>query len=158
MNVLHKKSGVFHEAIIELVEDEDWLLIDKFEQFSFDWNKEKEYLAYKISLILEEKILGLISVEEIPKELRLHIRLIESSKSNRGISKEYDYVAGCLIAHICEISFDKGVDGFVSLEPKTELIELYQNKYGFKGMGQFLYTELSNSERLIKKYLGDENE
>jgi len=38
-------------------------------------------------------------------------------------------------------------------KPKSEIINLYKNKYGFREMGQLLYTELSNSELLIQKYL-----
>ena len=156
MRVLHRKTNEQHEAVIELVKDEDWEIIDKSGQFEFNWRAEKNYLVQKIRLKLEDEILGLISIEDIPKELRLHIRLIESNKLNKGRDKEYDYVAGCLIAHTCKVSFEKEYDGFVSLKPKTELVELYKNKYGFREMGQFLYTELSNSETLIKKYLGHE--
>ena len=154
MKILHKETDELHEAVIELVEDEDWEIINKSGEFEFNWRKEKGYLVHKIRLELEEEILGLISVEEIPKEYRLHIRLVENSNSNKGKGKKYDYVAGCLIAHTCEIAFEKEYDGFVSLKPKTEIEGLYKNKYGFKEMGQFLYTELNNSETLIKKIFG----
>jgi len=150
------KSGRLYEAVIELIKDEDWEIIDKSGQFLFNWRKEKSFLVHKIRLKLEEKILGLISLEDIPKEFRLHIRLIENSNSNKGKNKEYDYVAGCLIAHLCELAMEKNYDGFVSLKPKSELVGLYKSKYGFKEMGQLLFTELGNSEVLIKKYLEDE--
>lgn len=156
MKILHKKSNELHEAVIELVKDEDWEIIDRSGQFEFIWRREKKYLVHKIRLQLEEEILGLISIEDIPKEYRIHIRLIESGNRNKGKKKEYDFVAGCLIAHSCEIAFEKDYDGFVSLKPKTEIEGLYKNKYGFRQMGQLLYTELSNSEALIKKYINDE--
>lgn len=94
-----------------------------------------------------------MAIEDIPKEYRIHIRLIENSNSNKGKGKEYDNIAGCLIAHICEIAFEKNYDGFVSLKPKSEIIGLYISKYGFKAMGNYLFTELNNSELLIEKYL-----
>jgi hypothetical protein len=119
------------------------------------WRKEKKYLVHKIRLKLEDEILGLIALEDIPKEYRIHIRLIENSNKNKGNKKEYDFVAGCLIARSCEIAFEKNYDGFVSLKPKSEIRGLYKNKYGFQNMGNLLYTELSNSEELIKKYLQD---
>lgn len=156
MKILHKETDELHEAVIELVKDEDWEIIEKSGEFEFNWRKEKSFFVHKIRLELEEEILALISIEDIPKEFRLHIRLIENSNSNKGKNKKYDYVAGCLIAHSCEIAFEKDYDGFVSLKPKTEIEGLYRDKYGFREMGQFLYTELSNSETLIKKYLGDE--
>ena len=83
------------------------------------------------------------------------IRLIENSNKNKGTEKEYDFVAGCLIARSCQIAFEREYDGFVSLKPKSELRELYKNKYGFQKMGNLLYSELSNSEALVKKYLND---
>lgn len=157
MKILHKKSNTLHEAVIELVKDEDWEIINNSGQFEFSWKKEKKFLVHKIKLKLEDEILGLMSIEDVPKEYRIHIRLIENSNKNKGKGKEYDFIAGCLIARSCEISFEKNYGGFVSLKPKTELENLYKNKYGFEVMGSLLYTELSNSENLIKKYLKDEN-
>ncbi len=156
MKILHKKSSEFHEAVIELVKDEDWEIIEQSGSFVFNWSKEKDYLVHKIRLQLEDKILGLISVEDISKECRLHIHLVENSSSNKGRGKIYDNIAGCLIAHTCEMAFEKNYDGFVSLKPKTEIVKLYKDKYGFSEMGQFLFTELENSELLIKKYLSNE--
>lgn len=156
MKILHRKTNELHEAIIELVEDKDWEIIKNSGDFVFNWKKEKKFIVHKLRLNLEEKILGLISLEDIPKEYRLHIHLIENSKSNKGKHKEFDNIAGCLIAHTCEIAFEKGYQGFVSLEPKTEIIDLYKNKYGFSEMGNLLYVELTNSEFLIQKYLKDE--
>jgi len=153
MKVLHKSTNKLYEALIELAESKDWKIIENSDEFEFNWRKEKKYKVYKIRLKLENIILGLISIEEIPKEYRFHIRLIENSNTNKGKTKEYDYVAGCLIAYACEMAFEKNYDGFISLKPKSEIIELYKNKYGFKSMGNYLYTELNNSESLIKKYL-----
>lgn len=156
MKIQHRKSGELLEAVIELVQDEDWEIIDNSGQFIFNWKNEKRRIVQKIRLKIESEILGLIAIEEIPKEYRIHIHLIENNKSNKGREKKYDHVAGCLIAHTCELAFEKNYGGFVSLEPKTELISLYKKKYGFKEMGTYLYTELSNSEELIKKYLGND--
>lgn len=156
MKILHKKTNEFHKAVIELVKNEDWELIEQSGDFVFNWRKEKDFIVHKIRLQLEDKILGLISLEDIPKEYRLHIHLIESSNANKGQEKIYDNIAGCLIAHTCEIAFEKNYDGFVSLKPKTEIVKLYKDKYGFVEMGQFLYTELENAEFLIKKYLSNE--
>lgn len=157
MKLLHKKSGKYYDGEIEPVNEEDLKMIEEQGEFEFDWRKETTtYLVYKLKLFDDDKILGLISLKDVPREYRLHIQLLESSNSNKGKSKKYDYIAGCLIAHACEIAFNKNYDGFVSLKPKTEIISLYQNKYGFTSMGQYLFTELSNSEYLIKKYLENE--
>lgn len=153
MKIVHKKSGKLVEAVIELVEDEDWKVIERDKRFGFKWIKEKSQIVHKIRLSVEKRILGLLSIEDIPKELRLHIRLIEVNANDIGRQKEYENIAGCLIAFTCKQSFKKNYDGFVSLYSKTELRKLYTEKYGFQELGMNLYTELSNSEELIKKYL-----
>ncbi len=153
MKIVHKKTGKLVEAVIELVEEEDWKIIANDKRFGFKWIKEKKQIVHKIRLSVEKRILGLLSIEDIPKELRLHIRLIEVNSNDIGRQKEYENIAGCLIAFTCKQSFKKNYDGFVSLYWKTELKRLYTEKYGFEELGMNLYTELSNSEELIKKYL-----
>ncbi len=153
MKIIHKKTGKLVEAVIELVEEEDWKIIANDKRFGFKWIKEKKQIVHKIRLSVEKRILGLLSIEDIPKELRLHIRLIEVNSNDIGRQKEYENIAGCLIAFTCKQSFKKNYDGFVSLYSKTELKRLYTEKYGFEELGMNLYTELSNSEELIKKYL-----
>lgn len=156
MKLLHHSSGQLLEAVIELVEDEDWEIISKSGEFEFNWTLEKKYMVHKIRLTLEKEILGLVSIEDIPKELRLHIRLIENGISNRGKNKTYDFVAGCLIAFTCNLAFEKDYEGFVSLQPKTLLINHYKEKYGFNDMGMMLYIQLHQSEKLVKKFLHNE--
>ena len=153
MKILHKKTGELYEAVIELVEEDDWKVIEDHKNFDFMWTKEKNQIVHKIRLEIEEEILGLISIEDIPKELRIHVRLIEVNSKDRGKNKRYDYIAGCLFAFTCKMAFKKGYDGYVSLYPKTELIEYYRNKYGFEEFGKNMFIELSKSEELVTKYL-----
>ncbi len=84
----------------------------------------------------------------------LAINLIEVTRSNVGKVKKLDNIAGCLIAYACSIAFKKGYGGFVSLLPKTKLIDLYQNKYGFRQYGRLLAVEFESSKYLVDKYLG----
>lgn len=155
MKLLHKKSGELHEAVIELVEDEDWEVIRQNKNFGFKWIKEQNQIVHKIRLVVEEEILGLISTEDIPKELRIHIRLIEVNAKDRGQNKRYDYIAGCLFGFTCNLAFEQGYDGYISLYSKTAIIEYYKAKYGFSKFGQNLYTELEQSQALIDKYLNN---
>lgn len=101
----------------------------------------------------KENILGVMSLMDISKEWRIHINLIEISAANIGRHKTYDYIAGCLIAFACSLAFEKKYDGFVSLEPKTNLIQHYNEKYGFKTYGAFMAVEAEHAKFLIKKYL-----
>lgn len=156
MKIIYKESGEPFEAVIELVEEEDWPIIEENEGFSFRWIEEKDQIVHKIKLVVENEILGLISIEDIPKELRLHIRLIEVNNQDIGQNKRFEKIAGCLIGFTCELAFKKGYEGFVSLYSKTELEEHYILKYGFQRFGRNLFVELEQSQRLIKKYLEDE--
>jgi hypothetical protein len=156
MKVIHKESGELLEAVIEPVDNKDWKIIQNDDAFQFDWNFEKGQIVYKIRLESEEEILGLVSIEDIPQEFRIHVRLIEVNAKDVGKRKRYDYVAGCLFAFTCELSFQSDYEGYVSLQPKTELIGHYISKYGFQQLGKNLFIELQDSERLINKYLSDE--
>ena len=119
-------------------------------------NSEKEHIVYKIRLELENEILGLISLQDIPKEFRIHIRLIEVNERDVGKDKRYSNIAGCLIAFSCQLAFEYDYEGFVSLYSKTELEEHYIKQFGFEKFGKNLFVELQASQRLIDKYLNDE--
>ena len=70
--------------------------------------------------------------------------------------KIYENIAGCLIAWACRLAFIRGYYGFVSLVPKTRLIEHYKNAYGFEQFGRQLAVDTEQSHRLIKQYLKNE--
>ena len=157
MRILHRKTNKLHTAVIEIVEGEDWSLIKESGEFDFNWDKERKYVLYKLRLEASPRILGLVAVKDFPTEARLHIPLIEVSRTNIGKNKAYDFIAGCMIAFVCKMAFAKKYEGFVSLLPKTEIIGLYINKYGFNWMGQLLFVAFDNAENLVKKYLFDEH-
>ena len=122
-------------------------------QFDFDWALEKEKLVFKIVTLDSDEIHGLLSIEDIQEELRIHINLIENSNLNKGKNKKLDGVAGCLLAYAAQLAFEKGYLGFISLVPKTELIALYVQKYGFTQYGRQLAIERKSAIQLIQKYL-----
>ena len=94
-----------------------------------------------------------MSLLDFNTELWIKINLLQTSEENVGTNKKYDRIAGCLIAYACKQAFLRGYDGTVALEPKTELKKHYMKKYGMKNAGKHLYTELQNSEHLIREYL-----
>ena len=97
-----------------------------------------------------------MSVLDVGEELRIEVHLIEVSKENRGKNKLIEGVAGCLIAYACNLSFEKGYQGFVSLVPKSVLIHHYVEKYGFKQFGRQLALDYYEAVALINKYLKNE--
>ena len=154
-----KKNGKSLKSIIEQVIDSDYKQIKSSEQFIFDWKEERKNEVYKIYLLgQKEEILGVMSLIDYPEEYRIHLNLIEIQSKNQGKNKKIDRIAGCLIAFACELSFARGYYGFVSLQPKTRLINLYQDKYGFRQYGRLLGVEQSSSNFLIQKYLNNEDE
>ncbi len=155
MKLLYRKTKEEFEAEILELEEDEYKKVKKSKQFEFDWSKEKENHVFKIIKSEEEdgEILGLLSVINIPDELRIHVNLIENSNDNKGKTKKVDRVAGCLLAFAVQMSFEKGYLGFTSLIPKTELIGLYVNKYGFSQYGRQLAIEQQDAIKLIQKYL-----
>lgn len=153
MKLLYTQTQEEFDAEILEIDKEDLKRIIKSKQFQFDWAKEDH--VFKIIKSDEEnpEILGLISIINIKEELRIHINLVESSNDNKGKKKKIDRVAGCLLAFAIQVSFEKGYLGFTSLIPKTELINLYVNKYGFSQFGRQLAIEKREAISLIQKYL-----
>ena len=159
MALKDKKSGKALRVIIARVVEADYKLINESGEFGFEWHEEIENEVFKIYLKDQsDNILGLLSLIDYPDELRIHLNLIEVGKTNIGQTKKIDNIAGCLIAVACKISFDRNYFGFVSLKPKTKLVSLYQEKYGFDQYGRLLAVDGDSSNMLIKKYLHDEEE
>lgn len=153
MKLIDLEKRLEFKAEILKVENEDYLLINKSEQFEFDWTKEKENHVFKILKKDDDEVLGLLSIINYPEEWRVHINLLENSNQNKGKDKKVDKIAGCLLAFAARLAFEKGYLGFVSFIPKTELIGLYIKKYGFSLFGNQLAIEKQASIDLIEKYL-----
>ncbi|MEM7575529.1 MAG: GNAT family N-acetyltransferase [Bacteroidota bacterium] len=159
MPLRDSKSGKSLESSIDLVIKSDYDWVKKSKKFKFDWKIESPNEVYKIYLIDEEdEILGLMSLVDYPTEYRIHLNLIETAADQRGEMKTIENIAGCLLAFACQVSFTRGYYGFLSLQPKTRLISLYQEKYGFQQFGRQLAVEGESSRLLIQKYLFHEEE
>lgn len=157
MLLRNKNTGETLRALIAKVLKSDYRRIESSQQYTFSWSEEKENDVYKIYLKGEnDEILGLMSLIDYPDEYRIHLNLIEVEKRNQGKNKKIENIVGCLIAFACQIAFDKDYFGFVSLQPKTRLIDLYQDRYGFRQYGRLLAVEQQSSMTLINKYLDDE--
>ena len=87
--------------------------------------------------------------------------LVEIAPHNIGRkNKRYAYVAGCLIAFACRETFklENNYKGFLTFESKTKLIEWYiENYYAKIAMGQKMYIEPNDGQKLIEEYLNRKN-
>jgi len=94
--------------------------------WKFDWNKEySKGTVYKLTIKGNTNIVqGLMCL--IDGRDHIFMSLIESAPFNYGKNKIYQGVPGNLVAYACKLSFEKGYDGFVAFEPKTNLVEHYQ--------------------------------
>jgi hypothetical protein len=141
MFVVNTLSGERLEVKIERVATEELLHLSK-EKYSFDWSLEIDYEVFKLFLIDNNEILGLISIERIPREWRLHVRLLSVSLPNIGKEKVFNGIVDNILDYVATMAInDFGQLACVSLRPKSELAEHYMNKYGLTVTGLFLSIE-----------------
>lgn len=131
----------------------------KKDGWNFDWNKvnkEKKSEVYILRLLEKPfSIEGMLLLKN--EDGMLIIDLVEIAPHNIGTSnKRFDNVAGCLIAFACRESFNLESDykGFLTFTSKSNLIELYQEKYGaILTLGRKMYIDDRSALKLIQKYL-----
>jgi hypothetical protein len=123
--------------------------------WNFNWKKElddniKE--VYKLIIASSPQVIqGLLSLTIEPDHVFLN--LVESAPFNIGKNKLYEGVAGNLVAFACQLSFQRGFDGFVAFDAKTKLIPHYEKTLGavhFRGQRMIIPTHAA--QILIDKY------
>jgi hypothetical protein len=156
MNIVETTSGKKFPVEILPVERADFKSIGRNRYF-FDWRSERNQELYKLSIVGSDDILGLISLEKIPDEWRIHIRLLTVSRENKGKGKKYDKITVNLIAHAAKLSVrEYGELACVSLKPKSQIAQHYIDKYNMNVNGMTLSTEVPEILDLIKLYDHDE--
>lgn len=143
--------------IKQLVEIVPVMLTDfkvlKKDRYFFNWRSEKDFELYQLRIIGSREILGLISIERIPSEWRIHIRLLTVSIENRGKDKKYDRIAGNLITHVAKIAVREYAEfACISLRPKSKLTKHYIEKYRMNMTGLTLSIEVPEILSLINHY------
>ena len=155
MNIIETSTGKKYRIEILPVEIDEFGTFRKGRYF-FDWKIEKEQETYKLQIKGSDDILGLVSVERIPMEWRIHIRLLTVSKENKGKNKRYDKIAGNLIAYVAKIAVREfGELACVSLRPKSRIAKHYIDKYNMNITGMTLSIEVPEIIDLINYYDND---
>lgn len=148
-------TGKMRKVVIAPVETSDYKNITK-KRYFFDWKQEKQFEIYKLCIRGSSDILGLISLERIPSEWRVHIRLLTVSVENKGKHKQFDNIAGNLITFAAKIATLEYAElACVSLRPKTEIAQHYITKYNFMATGMTLSIEMPEIINLINQYSHD---
>jgi len=162
MYILDIKTGEKIEVVIEPISSKDFKEIKKDSNFAFDWSKYKGKEVYKLRVVQEDKIHGLICIVDHVDELTnaIEIELLEVGEENVGKKKKLDRIAGTLIAFACRESLKRGHDGYIFLTPKSKLIRHYSAKYYLSFTGPIganlvglMVGEENIARRLIKEYL-----
>ena len=153
MYIIEVCSGVCRKIVISIVEPSDFVNLTP-KRYFFNWGSlKKTATIYKLHFEGEDEILGVMALVDYPSEKRIEIKLIASSKENQGRFKQYDRIAGCLIAYACRLSAKKYMkEACVSLIPKTTLINHYKQKYHMIYGGPQLFLEYHSLNKLIKEY------
>ena len=152
MKVFEASTGKEHLVEILSVKNDEFKDLPKGRYF-FDWKTEQNKEVYKLQIIGTRDVLGLVSLERIPEEWRVHIRLLTVSKENKGEGKRFDRIAGNLITHVAKIALiEYGELACVSLRPKSKIAQHYVDKYQMNVTGITLSLEVPGILDLIKLY------
>ena len=154
MAIIEVATGRKLTVSISPLEETDFKRITK-KRYFLDWKKEKGTAdLFKLTLLRESEILGLLALKDFPREFRMQIHLLCVSRENLGKGKKYDDIAGSLIAFAARTAISKYFDqACISLLPKTELRGHYKTKYGMMDGGPQLFLEGASLHAIIKKYL-----
>lgn len=152
MDVLESSTGGIYPVEILPIVHSDFKALSK-DRYFFDWKLERKEEIYKLVIKGQNDILGLISLERIPAEWRIHIRLLTVSLENVGKRKKYDKIAGNLIAFAAQIAImEYGELACVSLKPKSSIMHHYIRKYKMQITGMVLSLEVPEILDLINEY------
>jgi len=155
MEIVETSTRNKHSVDIKPVKLNEFKTIRKNRYF-FDWKIEQNQEVYKLTIKGSNDILGLISIERITQEWRIHIRLLTVSKENKGKEKQYDKIAGNLIAFVAKIAIREfGELACVSLRPKSQIAQHYIDKYNMNITGMTLSIEVPEILDLINSYDND---
>src|SRR6056297_1063307 len=135
MKIIEISTSKAYSVEVLPIDYDDFKVIKK-DRYFINWKTEKDEEVYKLRIIGSNDILGLVSIERIPQEWRLHIRLLTVSKENKGKQKRFDNITGNLSAHIAKISVrEYGELACVSLKRKLQIGKHYIEKYNMNESG-----------------------
>lgn len=78
------------------------------------------------------------------------------SRENKGKEKEYDKIAGNLIAYVSKLAVEEfGELACISLKPKTQIAQHYIDKYNMNTTGITLSLEVPEILDIINRYDND---
>ena len=133
----------------------DLKTVTKKKGWSFNWAQElrqNDREVYKLTIVNNPTVIqGLISFSI--KTDNVFMNLLESAPFNIGQNKIYEGVPGNLVAFACKISFNNGLQGFVSFFSKTKLLDHYTKSLGaYHFGGHLMVISTDPAQILVDKY------
>jgi hypothetical protein len=144
---------VFDTRVIRLYPS-DAVKLDP-DSWLFDWRKEIELNdreVYALTTLENPDIIqGLISISD--RSDHVFMNLLESAEFNVGKGKEYEGVAGNLIAYACNRSFLRGYNGALSFFAKSKLVEHYEKSLKAKRItSNRMFIDTDEALALVQRY------
>jgi hypothetical protein len=139
-SIVEVASGTSFETDLVLVGPDEIKKVHKKDKWRFNWKrefKEENHQLYKLVLDGDIQIQGLDSLQPMAQDLFIEMHLIENAPHNFGEDKQYEGVAGNMVAFACKRSFELGFDGFVAFTAKTKLVDHYIETLG----AQVIYSQ-----------------
>ena len=154
-SILNRISGDSFKTNVSLVTKKDLSKLSISQKWNFDWTYEFSQFdreVYKLTISENNTIIqGLISLTV--KADHVYMYLLESAPFNIGKNKVYIGVPGNLVAFACKLSFQRGSDGFVSFQSKTNLIGHYEKTLNAQHFGgRLMVIDSLAAEKLVDKY------
>ena len=103
------------------------------DKWLFKWNAAdlKNYEIYKLTAADDERLQGLIAIQNIEIDKAVFIKIAESAPHNMGKAKEYAGVGGHLFAIAAHRSMELGYGGFMYMDAKNlRLVSHYAKTLG----------------------------
>ncbi len=148
-------SGDSFQTVVSTLTESDFQHINQVKGWKFNWQSEFNNLSkevYKLTIVNNPSIIqGFLSISV--EDDHIFMNLLENAPYNTGKQKLYEGVAGNLVAYTCQVSFQKGYEGFVAFKAKSSLVKHYQqtlNAYHFKHQLMIIDTEAATT--LVTKY------
>ena len=148
-------TGDSFQTEISVVTSNELKLINIKNWWLFNWQNEFKEPAreiYKLTIPNNSKIIqGLISLEVRSDHVYMH--LVESAPFNKGKTKMYSGVPGNLVAFACKLSFQRGHEGNVAFQSKSQLIDHYEKSLGAVHFGnRIMVINTQAALKLINRY------
>ncbi len=152
------ESGESIGGLIAIVSKADWPT--KRGGWQFNWKKlgkTKGADFFKLTTLTEPDVVeGMLMLTLMNSEM-LYMNNVEVAPTNLGRNGKFENVAGCLLAFSCYKCFELGKNeylGYLSFESKTELMELYETKYGAThAVGRKMFFDPNAAKVLVEKFL-----